>query len=64
MINISQIISILCLHSTYITHKFGKKKEKKRKQEINQTRRFIRCPVLPDQIPLHTFRQVFSTLDT
>lgn len=33
MINISQIISILCLHSTYITHGLERKENKKKIQE-------------------------------
>lgn len=41
MISISQIISILCLHSTYITHRL-KKEEDKEETELYQL--LMSCP--------------------
>lgn len=45
MISISQIISILCLHSTYITHRL-KKGGTKEETELYQLQMF--CPPRPD----------------
>lgn len=64
MSNISQITSILCLHSKHITHWFIVRLNEKKRNRLLFFFFNRRCPVLSDQNPWYTFLQVFSEPDT